>query len=494
MNKVEVLQEAHFGSGTAELDEVLERTFVETVVWKEVWDGRVHSIYGAKGSGKSAIYASLKTHEAGLRHRHILLIPAENLTGNPVFQDLRDSPELANEETFLRLWSLYFLTLIADKLREERFASDTEARDAIQVLENLQLLPPRTTGYGLGEMLNRVFNYVRASISEVGVKATLPLPVGVYLVFRPPAPAEVQEGAVVIDRFYEIFGRVLHRRRLTAWVAIDRLDVAFVSDPEREGRALRALFQTAMMLRNASFATQLKIFLRTDIWDRITRERLPEASAIERAELQWGPDGIMDIITRRMLANRQLCREYGVDEKRVLRNIELRRKLFHTVFPPTMETDSGSIPTFEWLLTQIRDGAGSLSPRDAILFLKSARHTQLVRLHHGTADVNGQQLFDPETLVVAVGEVSRARLEQTLYAEYPEQREYIDRLRGQEATFPLAKLEELWEESSNQARQRAEYLCYLGFFQREGGVAGTYHVPPLYQHILHLQEISDDFR
>jgi hypothetical protein len=460
---------------------------VETVVWKDVWDGRVHSVYGAKGSGKSAIYANLKARDQELRRRNIILIPAENPTGNPVFQDLPDDENLENEDVFVNLWALYFLTLIAARLREQHLAKDADSRETIQTLEQLQLLPPNT-GASLGEFLHRALTYVLASVSEFGVKALLP-PVQVYLVFRPPKPAEAKEGAVFINAFYERLGRALRRHHSKVWLAIDRLDVAFVSNPEREGRALRALFRTAMMLRSANFSTELKIFMRTDVWDRITQQRLPEASAIERAELAWSEDGIMDLITRRLLANRRLCREFKVNEKQVLSSIKLRSELFHQVFTPTMDSPGGTKPTFQWLLSQLRDGTGNIAPRDAILFLKAARQVQLVRHQYGTADATGSQLFDRETLVVAMAEVSRARLEQTLYAEYPAQRAYVDVLRGREPALPLGDLARLWEEPLIQARQHAEYLAYLGFFERNS-TDGIYRVPLIYQPVLHMEDLT----
>src|SRR5437868_6233296 len=65
------------------------------------------------------------------------------------------------------------------------------------------------------------------------------------------------------------------------WVLLDRLDVAFAETHALERNALRALFRVYLDL-GANEAIKLKIFLRSDIWKRITKEGFREASHITR--------------------------------------------------------------------------------------------------------------------------------------------------------------------------------------------------------------------
>lgn len=60
MGKREVLRATTFGKRVAEEEgDELSTYFVETDQWKRISEGEVDIVYGAKGSGKSAIYSLL---------------------------------------------------------------------------------------------------------------------------------------------------------------------------------------------------------------------------------------------------------------------------------------------------------------------------------------------------------------------------------------------------------------------------------------------------
>jgi hypothetical protein len=63
-DKQQVLRELSFGQRVAEEEAAqLSAYFVETDQWRRVWDGEVDIVYGAKGAGKSAIYATLSQRD-----------------------------------------------------------------------------------------------------------------------------------------------------------------------------------------------------------------------------------------------------------------------------------------------------------------------------------------------------------------------------------------------------------------------------------------------
>jgi hypothetical protein len=60
MAKRDILSASNFGQRIAEEEgEALRLYFVETDQWKRIFSGAVDVVYGAKGSGKSAIYSLL---------------------------------------------------------------------------------------------------------------------------------------------------------------------------------------------------------------------------------------------------------------------------------------------------------------------------------------------------------------------------------------------------------------------------------------------------
>jgi hypothetical protein len=139
LKKLDILKKIDFGNQIAE-DEAkhLREYFVETNQWKALFDGKIDIVYGAKGSGKTALYSLLVSNEASLNARGIQVIPAENPRGAAVFSQLM-SESTPDEQQLRGLWKLYFLCLVGERLRRLRDASPS-ATFVIRKLEESTLL------------------------------------------------------------------------------------------------------------------------------------------------------------------------------------------------------------------------------------------------------------------------------------------------------------------------------------------------------------------
>jgi hypothetical protein len=118
------------------------------------------------------------------------------------------------------------------------------------------------------------------------------------------------------------------------WICIDRLDVAFEENVSLERNALRALFKTYLDLRSYAHV-RFKIFLRSDIWKRLTAEGFREASHIVTRALtiSWDSESLLNLVIRRLLQSDDLTRNYLEDRQTVLGSLEAQRRLFYRVFP-----------------------------------------------------------------------------------------------------------------------------------------------------------------
>ena len=138
--KLALLKQISFGHRIAEEEAGdLSRYFVETDQWKRIFSGEIDIVYGAKGSGKSAIYALLIARENELFDRGIITVAAENVRGAPAFRDLVVDPPM-NQREFMGLWKLYLLSLVGQKLREFDLRSSSSKR-VQRELEEASLLP-----------------------------------------------------------------------------------------------------------------------------------------------------------------------------------------------------------------------------------------------------------------------------------------------------------------------------------------------------------------
>jgi hypothetical protein len=496
-DKQQVLRELTFGQRVAEEEAArLSAYFVETDQWRRVWDGEVDIVYGAKGAGKSAIYATLSQRDEDLFDRGILVKAAENPQGAPAFQGLVADPP-ASEDQFVFLWKLYFLSLLAQVL-EDYGVGGEYAKQLADNLRDAGLLHPKSSP--LTRLVRSVLSYVRqwfnAPESVEGTVALDPAtgaPTGLStkITFRQPSAEEQARGKVYVDDLFELANQALQRDDVHVWLLLDRLDIAFAESRQLEANALRALFRVYRDLVPLD-RISLKIFLRSDIWQSITTRGFREASHITRElTIRWDPASLLRLVVQRLLQNPALCRFYQVNVDEVLSRSIAQRQLFERVFPSQVDTGPNKPKTFDWCLLRTRDGTKNTAPRELIHLLSAAREVQLRRLELGDPQPSGPFLFERTAVKEALPEVSEVRLTKTLYAEYGEYRQYLELLEGQKTNHSAKTLSVVWSVSEEAAQEIANRLVEIGFFEKRGEQAHpTYWVPFLYRPALQLVQGS----
>lgn len=491
MKPLDLLKQMNFGVQVAE-EEVndLASYFVETNQWARIAKGDIDIVRGEKGAGKSAIYSLLMTKTGEFFDNRILLVAAENPRGATVFKDLVADPPTSEVE-FIVLWKLYALAIIAQQLREYDVRG-ANIEGVYQALEGAKLLEKE---FSLAGVLRSAHEYARRLIKAEALEGGITLdpatqmPSGITgkIVLKEPSSDLKKNGVVSVDNLFAILNEALKAHKLKVWVLLDRLDVAFVENHALEANALRALIRAYSDIRSRD-EISLKIFLREDIWKRITEQGLREASHLIRyVVLDWTQPALLNLIMRRLLNNAVLVRAFGIDSAAVLQDADMQVKLFYRFFPAQVEQGPQKAPTFKWLVTRCADGTGKTAPREIIHLLNCILEQEIKRLEQGGPAAPGDQLFDRSVFKLALPTVSDARLNQYLYAEYATERGFVSKLDGQKAEQTADSLAALWGVSRDAAISRAKKLVELGFFEeREKPNITTYWVPFLYRDALHL--------
>jgi hypothetical protein len=328
-------------------------------------------VYGPKGAGKSALYSLLISKSTELFDRNILLVAAENPRGAPAFRDLVTDPP-ASEKEFVSLWKLYFASLLHDALVEFGIKS-TESALLEEALSREGLVKGKLS---LGGLLHVVVGYVRAALRPQAIEAgveidpvtQLPKSFKGKIIFSEPNRSSSDPEIKSVDYLLELANIALSGAKFHAWILLDRLDVAFAEDPQLENNALRALFRVYLDLMALS-NIKLKIFLRSDIWNRITTEGFREASHITRhLTISWNPSSLLNLVVRRALHNDAIRTYYGVNEDLGRQRVDTQEKFFYRLCPDQVEVGPNKSNTFDWLLTRTRDGTKSNAPRELIHF------------------------------------------------------------------------------------------------------------------------------
>jgi hypothetical protein len=425
--------------------------------------------------------------------RRTVFIAGENPRGTPAFRDLAADPP-TTEEQFRSLWKLYFLTLLANYLRhhlDTTHTSNAVAMEVIDVLVKNDLLAPNLSLIG---RLNAALDYIRnrlpafeASYTDPGTGAVM----SGKITLNEPTTEQRDKGFISADDLLENLNKALQQTAITVWLVLDRLDVAFVEAEELEKNALRSLFRVYLDM-NVYSHIFIKIFLRDDIWRRISADGFREASHITRSlTLSWNHQSLLNLIVRRLAHNESVCSFYGMKKEDVLSNADLQKEFFYRVFPEKIDIGPKQPSTLDWMLSRVVDGSKRYAPREMIHLLSVARDEQLKSYEVGDAEPAGEAVFDRSAIRAALPEVSKTRYEQTLCAENPQLKPYLDKMAGEKTQQTLNTLTKLWRCSAETTYAIAEKLVEAGFFEKRGTKdSPSYWVPFLYRPALSLVQGS----
>lgn len=490
MDRLELLKKLSFGSQVAEEEvERLQDYFVQTDQWNRIARGEIDIVRGEKGAGKSALYLLLNKNSSELFDRNVLLVSGENPSGATVFKDLIIDPPTSERE-FVVLWKLYILVIVCQELRSLGIATGSIG-EVYAALEDAKLLEKVLNLPGLLRLAQSFARRLLGAKIEGGVELDLTTgtPSGIIgrIALAEPSGELRSEGINSIDGWFSKVDEALAKAGYSVWVLLDRLDVAFAESHDLEANAIRALIRVYGDFRALSHL-DLKVFLREDIWKRVTAGGYREASHITRYEvMRWTEEMLLNLTLRRMLSNPEIVAEFGVDKDEVLGDTKKQDALFSRIFPPQVEQGPQKAPTFRWMVTRCADATGKTAPRELIHLLNCIREQEIGRLERGGGAAPGEQLFDRSVFKLALPTVSEARLNTYLYAEYPGERPFLEKLEGQKAEQTPESLAAIWGVSQQEALLKAKDLVSLGFFEERGTRAEpTFWVPFLYRDALYL--------
>lgn len=485
MDKKRIIENLRIGSRTAE-DEVdeLGKYFVETESWRKVVSGEADIVLAPKGGGKSAIYQTLLKRQDSLLERNIILLSAENVRGDTAFEVLREEDDI-DEDSFARIWNLYFLVIMVRDLIE-RGNDDKEITNVAQKLQKAGLdchtRAKRTILQRVWESVGSVFKPRSIETTTTFDTATSTPIFTTSIKFGEPTRAEEAKGIVSIKHLFEELDGYLEKKDLTVWILLDRLDAAFSSHPELERNALRALFRVYMDMRAYS-RINLKLFLRTDIWDTLSEGGLAEMSHVERdITIKWDMPSLQNVLVQRLLSNPELVSYLGIGEVENPTN-DVQESIIYSIYPRQVESGSGKTKnSFTWVFNRIKDGNDVAAPREMLHFYSEVKDKQLKRLETGAANIPDESLFESASFEEAHKEVSDVRLTRTVYSEYTDVKPWVEALKKSKREQDFESLKKIWGTDPSETRVRIDRLKDIGFFSEKTSKSGfvTYVIPFLY--------------
>jgi hypothetical protein len=419
----DILSELDFGFDVAENDINLENYFVETEDFSKIKSGDVDVIRAHKGLGKSAIFKMLIS--GAYKVPDTIIVNGSDATSSDIFRSNLSSAN--NENQYRLLWTAYLSSAVANEVcrLEDHPAYRKEYREIKDFLKALGLGKTESSS-SLIERLKRTKSLgIGLGISEDGMPS---------LNFNVEFDNQKQSISASEEHFIDLMRmciNVLNIAKKKTWILIDRLDELYEKNSEKETLSLRGLLRSHLnicAINGGQTLVRAKIFIRTDIYEKITKKQgFTNITHLRDINIVWSARSIASLASERAIANNKI--------REILVELKVDTKDPNAVWDKLLPKKIEGRPSSEWIARATSDGTGAYNPRNFItlLSLTKMKTAALVK-----ANPNGHK-FDT-TLSVdafpsAFSELSRKRLDDTVLAEFPQTRKYIDQLRGGISSF-----------------------------------------------------------
>lgn len=476
------MQDITLGNSVAEFDNNLEKYFVTTAPFNEIIRDRWDIIRGTKGSGKSALLLGMLRRQKDFTElNNVILATAINHNGDPVFRgEFYNIEPPITEAKLINAWKIYFLNIAWVQIKEHCW--DINEIEKLLIHHKLIISEPGLL-YKVRFAIARVFKPKELKISYTDPCG--PTYSGEMVLVDPEKePAEL----VDFNLIYQLLDQKFKENNIRLWILLDRLDDAFPGNPELEITALRSLL---MAYKDIAGYTnlKLKIFIRDDIYDSITRldegfRSLTHVNANAMDPITWNDEKLLHLLFERLLFNESFVK-YLIDleyDPNTIENHDDREVALLNIFRDQVDTGPKSPKTFRWILNHIKDGKGTITPRDLITLVEKARQIQIEQWSVNGVHMEDDYLIGPSSLKSAWNHVSREKLETQLYAEYPKLMDNIKVFKGGKAEHNETTLKQLLGEKWEQV---VEELEFVGFIER---LSQTWKIPFIYREGLQVSQ------
>lgn len=393
-----------------------------------------------------------------------------------------------NEIEFQSLWGLYICAVIGNHLISKNQKKGPYS-EFIETLQNEGLLDEKKVT--INTVLSTVKEYIKGMFNakkEFSISNNMDGSWEGKIKLDTPTIKEQKMGYTNIDQLLSKIDKSFQKQGVEYWVCFDRLDVAFETYEDIEIVALKTLIKQYLDMKDLS-NIKLKIFLRSDLFNKITEKGFRESTHITRdGKITWDKETILNMIMLRLTTERDFCNSVGYLQEEILASLEKQEEVFYQIFPAKVDGKKGAddkkTDTLNWLVSRTMDASKAVNPRDILYLLDNAKSLQ--------QDLNSkggkiEDTISKKALKLALDEASRFKLEQFLYAEYPDVKAYVEAFREKKASQNLQTLSSLWGTDTDETKKVIDELNKFGFISKETNNE-VYTVPFIYRPALAIKQ------
>ena len=484
MTKEEQLRKTEFGSINAEDDNGLIEYFVETPVFDEILEGKLDLIIGPKGAGKSAIFKIIAEKQGFLKGIEDKLIIPIN-TPNSMLE-LESIKERVNDEqrTYRLLWKVFVALFIAKSIIESPISSEVDTSEMKKILSSGGFEVEVTKKLPISSWIKKLLSapYFSVIFEDIEYKLGLDL-----------LRAEEQDKTKFnVSSLLKVENSLLEGVNKEAWILLDRLDEILPgigADSEPQEKALQGLMNAYSDLRLFK-NIRLKIFLRKDIYDNLQFVNKDHFSD-KKVNISWDGPHLKRIIAKRIFSSLNNRAKKFEDKKKF--TDQLAEKYFDIVFDKIIVYNRMKKNTFDWMMENLQDGNGFVSPRDLLNLVAKAHRAQL-DFYSRDVETPKEALIGEAAVIVGFKDASVDKLQDYLYGVFRYVKEYVEKFRGSlKRRFSKKEIEKVVESKDiTDLYLILKRLCEIGFLKKIGlksiEKTDNFEIPVIYAQGLDIKE------
>jgi hypothetical protein len=480
MQKLEILRELNLGNSVAEFDEALNEYFVDTEPFRALVESRADIIAGDKGTGKTAIFRTLKNRYRQIdAMRGVEVLAAFNVSGNPIFQRLAQERFPITEQQYVSVWKAYVFSFVGNWYLSIVDAGFSKNRDALeQMLVDSDL---RSQDDQPATIFSRLLNGVKKLFTPKSIELGMTLSESGIPIVTPKVEfqgdgeeASGRPASVPFEDALRLLNACLNEIDITSWVVLDRLDEAFQGFPEVEIPALRALLRVYLDLLEFD-RVRMKLFLRRDLFRKIIKGGFVNLTHINarKKEILWEEADLMSLLCERTRKSGAVLQKMG------MRPSASDAEIFGALFPSQVDRGPRKATSWNWIMARIQDGNAVRPPRNLLDLVMKAREAEIRKEERERLDfAKDQPLIQAESIKSALTRLSESRVEDTLLAEAGDAAQVIELFRGGKSEHNDTTLSHLLGVPLEAVQTAVRPLLDAGFLEPVGE---NYKVPTLYR-------------
>ncbi|MFM6114872.1 MAG: ParA family protein [Sphaerospermopsis kisseleviana] len=253
------------------------------------------------------------------------------------------------------------------------------------------------------------------------------------------------------------------------WFLYDDLDEDFSEAGQLRQQALTGLFQLVQSCdANRLTEIRFKIFLREDIWSRLSFDNKSHFTGRDII-LQWTKIDFLRLALRQVIQSKNFKDLVDRSSPIAVESIdqaseEAIDKALELLWGSRRRGGNRAKKVSRWVYEKLTDSGGTTFPRSLSIFLKGAKEQELNYKGLSLSKLRTDRLLQGKSLEFGLKKASEKRCEE-IKEEYPNLTKFFDALKGKLAFLSKEQLQEVWQDS---ARDIAGFEDFVSFLREIG--------------------------